>query len=273
MNALAVAPSIRGPLKFSTETSSPQLEAGKRFSVSLRITNPYDVPVEIHRIETKLPAKFISVSLRRGRSFKDRLLAAFAAQTGSRAIAEATISSVNSTSNGDPLIEDVATDPATAVLLQPGNSTVQVFGMAATGWLFFSPTSYSLNIEVSYSIDSKINRDTVSYQMNVRSPLRAIIAGSIVGALIGFFVRATRPGGMLADGKLPLSWPFFLTIVASVLVASMVVVAFARKKDSQPILSIEDFYGGLFVGFISAYGGNVLLDNISHLPNSSLPTK
>src|SRR5438270_12526383 len=51
---------VRGPLKYVVETSTPQTEAGKEFSVSVRITNPYEVPVTIRGVATKLPAKFIT---------------------------------------------------------------------------------------------------------------------------------------------------------------------------------------------------------------------
>jgi uncharacterized YccA/Bax inhibitor family protein len=54
-----------------------------------------------------------------------------------------------------------------------------------------------------------------------------------------------------------------LTLVTYLLGAAMVVVAFARKKEAQPILSIEDFYEGLFIGFLCAYGGNALLNKIA----------
>jgi hypothetical protein len=53
---------VRGPLKYVVETSTPQTEAGKQFSVSVRITNPYEVPVTVRDVETKLPAKFVSHS-------------------------------------------------------------------------------------------------------------------------------------------------------------------------------------------------------------------
>lgn len=38
--------SFRGPLHYETETSSPLVEAGRTFSIYLRITNPYEVPVQ-----------------------------------------------------------------------------------------------------------------------------------------------------------------------------------------------------------------------------------
>ena len=45
-------------LRFKVETSSPQIEAGKDFTVSITITNPYDVQATFQRVTTRLPAKF-----------------------------------------------------------------------------------------------------------------------------------------------------------------------------------------------------------------------
>jgi hypothetical protein len=52
------SPSFRGPLRYEVDTSSPQLSAGRRFSIFVRITNPYDVPVTIEKVECSLPAEF-----------------------------------------------------------------------------------------------------------------------------------------------------------------------------------------------------------------------
>lgn len=50
--------------------------------------------------------------------------------------------------------------------------------------------------------------------------------------------------------------------LAGILIAAVVVVAFARKKDAQPFITVEDFYGGSFVGFVAGYVGFPLLDSI-----------
>src|SRR5690349_8380231 len=70
MTDLAPAPTltIRGPLKYVVEASTPQVEAGKQFSVSVRITNPYDVSVIVRSVATKLPAKFITPT---GKGFRE----------------------------------------------------------------------------------------------------------------------------------------------------------------------------------------------------------
>lgn len=43
-------------------------------------------------------------------------------------------------------------------------------------------------------------------------------------------------------------------------VGSLLVIAFARKKDAQPILSIEDFWGGVLIGFLAGFLGKSFLD-------------
>jgi hypothetical protein len=55
--------SIRGPLRYQISTSSPQLEAGTKFSIYTRITNPYDVPVTITSVTTLLPVEFVDVAV------------------------------------------------------------------------------------------------------------------------------------------------------------------------------------------------------------------
>jgi hypothetical protein len=274
MNANVQPAGIRGPLKFSVETSSPQIEAGKRFSVSVRISNPYDVPVTVRGVGMRLPAKFVMTS-QRHRTMRQRFLDLFTAAEmkmsgGAIAVAVSPLPTPPPGRAGEAL--DEVDERFTAVQLQPGNSIVRVFTLVTKGWLFFPPSTYNLNVEVEYEIDGRTNRDTIAYQMSVRSPLRAIIAGAISGALIGFFVRDTGASGQqlfihvlgnsapeaIANPRLML----LVALLTAVIIASMVVVAFARKKDAQPILSIEDFYGGLFIGFLSAYGGSALLQQV-----------
>ena len=55
-----------------------------------------------------------------------------------------------------------------------------------------------------------------------------------------------------------------LSIVLSMILSSITVVSFARKSGVQQILSVEDFYGGLFLGFlIGILGQNFALSLIS----------
>ncbi|MFH2092201.1 MAG: hypothetical protein ABIJ31_07550, partial [Pseudomonadota bacterium] len=55
----------RGKLDFKLTTSSTQIEAGKEFSVSIAITNPFDIPIKVKKVATKLPIEFIDVTRER----------------------------------------------------------------------------------------------------------------------------------------------------------------------------------------------------------------
>jgi hypothetical protein len=49
-----------------------------------------------------------------------------------------------------------------------------------------------------------------------------------------------------------------IAAAAGILIRWVVVAAFARKKDAQPFLSVEDYYGGFFVGILAGYNGDSL---------------
>jgi hypothetical protein len=55
------------------------------------------------------------------------------------------------------------------------------------------------------------------------------------------------------------SWA--ISLVGNMLLGVVIVIAFARKKESQPILTIEDFWGGVMIGAIASYSGQAMLDD------------
>lgn len=144
--------------------------------------------------------------------------------------------------------------------LQPGNSTVKTFTVRTRWTIFFPPASYNLYLWIDYDIDDERNKDAVRYTLSIRSPLRAIILGSVAGSTIGFVIRSISDhhGAITYDFQSISLW--LIQLVGNVLLASIAVIAFARKKDTQPILSIEDFWGGLFIGFLAGYTGKTFIN-------------
>jgi hypothetical protein len=341
--------SIRGPLRYNVTISSPQIEAGRPFSVFVRITNPYDVPAEIIGLNTRLPVEFVDVeSLRRiaekeklsqrlGRIIRQqikktgqstskavltesqqklqrvgRVLAAvvpfvgaalgpLGVAGGSLVAQSITATSLKEREEKNLFVDDLLT-PADiesiaklaeqedspvaiyeiasrrlherlraldssrqeSILLQPGNSIVQVFTLRTTRAILFSPSTYNLHIQSEYKIDGASNQDSVEYQLNVRAPLQALIIGSIIGSISGFLLRSIYDQrgieSMFQKPSAPLFIPWIVALIGNTLLGAIVVVAFARKKDAQPILAIEDFWGGVFVGVLAGYSGKSLLD-------------
>ena len=51
-------------------------------------------------------------------------------------------------------------------------------------------------------------------------------------------------------------------MIVAVLASSAVVVALARKSNAQPFVSIEDFWGGIVIGFSVGYFGFELFSDV-----------
>lgn len=229
--------SIRGPLRYNIETSSTQIEAGKKFSISIQITNPYDVPVTIHDVNTQLPVELIDPATNPS---EQGFVSLFRAELARRT----------------PVSGSGPTPPDEPIQLQPGNSTVKTFTVRTKWAIFFPPASYHLYLWFDYEIDSSRNKDSVRYTLTIRSPLKALIYGAMVGAILGFALRSiyNNPSSAIShDTSGIVRW--LVQMLGALLAAAIAVIAFARKKDTQPILSIEDFWGGFFVGFLAGFSG------------------
>jgi hypothetical protein len=343
--------SIRGPLRYEVTISSPQIEAGRPFSVFVRITNPYDVPAEIIGLNTPCPVEFQDLDTLRRLAEKEALskrlhetireqirrtatrtpkevltesgkkvqqagrvvlsiLPIALSLTGFGSLATAAGSlvarSVRATSLNEPeeknlLVEDLLSpediesiaklaenDSPAAIyqiaakqlrerlnalensrkqavaVLQPSNSIVQIFTLCTTRSILFSPSTYNLHIQSEYKIDGATNQDTVDYQLNIRAPLHALIIGSFIGSVSGFLLRSIFDQGSIQSlienpsASTIISW--IVALIGNILLGAIVVVAFARKKDAQPILAIEDFWGGVLVGVLAGYSGKSFLD-------------
>ena len=150
------------------------------------------------------------------------------------------------------------------VTIQPGDTVVRQFVLRTRHWLFFSPLDHTFNIQISYSIDGDDHFDTVPYRINIRTSIASVSIGAIIGAIMGSLLKN------LSDTSVP--HIDFVTVFQTLVVASIaavaVVIAFARKAASQPIISIEDFWGGLLIGFSVGYFGFEQFTNLFTTPPS-----
>lgn len=257
--AAATRAAFRGPLRYEVKTSLGQLEAGRKFTVFLKITNPYDIPVHILHVDTQIPVEFMD-ALKPSDSFWSQ----FTSQVKQEALRSIDTERVSAHALG-PGSPVQPTEPELGdVVLQPGNSALRAFTLRTRRETSFTPSTYCLQIQVKYEMAGLPNHDTVEHQLNVRAPMKALINGALAGAVMGFILRAVysqSPGTALAATA---GFPgrILAEVVASALVACAVVIAFARKKDAQPFIAIEDVWGGMFVGIVAGYGGQRILDGI-----------
>jgi len=52
---------IRGAIKTSVSTSTDTVVAGENFSIFIKIQNPFEMPLILHRVSTYIPTEFIDV--------------------------------------------------------------------------------------------------------------------------------------------------------------------------------------------------------------------
>jgi hypothetical protein len=132
--------------------------------------------------------------------------------------------------------------------LQPGDSVVKQFVLRTRRWLFFAPLTHTFQIQVSYSVDHIDHSGTISYEQRIAAPLRAVTFGGIAGAAAGSILKSlTQP--WTGSGS------FILALCAAMLSSVAVTIACARKASAQPIISIEDFWGGSLIGFSVGFFG------------------
>jgi hypothetical protein len=134
------------------------------------------------------------------------------------------------------------------VTLQPGDSVVKQFVLRTRRWLFFAPLSHIFQIQVTYSVDKIDHSGTISYEQRIAAPLPSVALGSIAGAATGSILKSLtqhQPG----------TESLFLPLIVAMLSSIAVTIAFARKVSAQPIISIEDFWGGSLIGFSVGFFG------------------
>jgi hypothetical protein len=256
---------FRGPLRYEIETSSTILEAGKMFSVFLRITNPYDVPVTISSVETQLPVEFLEPYGKRPvrgswQKIKTRFSQEYdtALAGGTQKLSAKSLSSPPAgadqnkekrAQNAESRSEMDEASQSDANVLQPGNSILKEFTVRTRERNTFTPSIYWFHMQISYEMEGKLNHDTAKTSLNIKAPISAMAYGAVLGAVIGTCLR------YFEDGKQSIHASLFVSMFASVLIGLVLVIAFARKKDAQPFITIEDFYGGAFIGVLAGYSG------------------
>lgn len=298
----ATAIPVRGSLRLSVTTSSPQVMAGTDFSIFVLIQNPFDVPITIYQVQTHIPVELIDVNGLRlqlakrekerqqhngsigvlswakdklvGQSIHSGIAIAVGTDFNPEAEVErhlvnmtATIERMGDNSSMVGMQLNFPENPTSEeldkifrridnykkglipVTLQPGDSVVKQFVLRTRNWLLFTPLTHSFQIQVDYSSDGIDHADTIAYQQSIRATMGAIAIGAVIGAIMGTLLKSLTTPTPSELGRA-------LRIMAASIVASIaVVIAFARKSNAQPIVSVEDFWGGALIGFSVGFFG------------------
>lgn len=144
------------------------------------------------------------------------------------------------------------------VVLRPGDSIVKHFVLKTSRWLTSTPIAHTFQIQVRYEIDGQAHVDTVPFSLSIRAATASALIGAILGSILGSVVNSK-----VALNDMQSAVRVFLT---SSIFAIIIVVAFARKNNVQQIVSVEDFWGGMFIGFLVGYSGETFINSVIGKP-------
>jgi hypothetical protein len=344
----------RGALLVSLKPSTSTISAGGNFSISVTITNPFDVPVAIQSISTLLPVDLYDVNLyarikeqvaaqheidlTRARLL-NKLGVRVAPQTAKREgilrpifrstvktaipggylLAEMADRALDASASAFATAAQTASEPAVRrfsgytakmiapadfeitpglpeeeikqkvngllapleqeykarfvanaakpINIQPGDSITNVFVLRTRKGITFTPTSYNLDVSIQYQVDRVVHNQAVPYSLDIQAAQISVILGAIIGSVFG--VLASQMNKIFAGQWLSVLPGAITTIILS----AFAVIAFARKAGVQPIIAVQDFWGGMLIGFLVGYSGTQVLGNLFGSTGTAIITK
>jgi hypothetical protein len=140
--------------------------------------------------------------------------------------------------------------------IQPKSKYTEEFRIKA-GWgggLRPRPESYNIYGKIKYQLGSKIYYQGFKVNVSIYASEGSMLSGTLVGSILGTFARGlseqTNAMNIFQDiGKLA------GTIFLNLIFAFVTGLILMRRKDVQPFLTIEDFWGGTLIGFLVGYFG------------------
>lgn len=158
--------------------------------------------------------------------------------------------------------------------LQPGSTDVWTIRLGSRKTPLFIPAKFKLQLTVIYGLESpsadpqeREKRDlysnTSSSTVQVRAALWGVILGGGIGGILGSVARSFQGSGWAAAFSGTRISSTIGAIVLAAILSGAAVVFSARKSDTQSFVTVEDFWGGILVGFLIGYSGTAAFAKIT----------
>jgi hypothetical protein len=238
-------------VRIESSIAQPAVIAGEPFSIITTITNLHEEPIDLIVLRYHVPFQIQWISDKEfetayeaasksgvWRRFTSRAAHALAAQP------PGTVMNYQSLDLQEPF-----------ATIAPGQSFVYTFKAFVKGWLFSGNGRLNFKGSVHYRTRRGDQTSVFDISFAMRPPLRANMTGAVAGAILGSVAQRLRDqgGGFFISAGLG-----ELSAVALAIILSIVAVVYASRRggEGQPILTIEDIWGGLIVGFLMGYLGH-----------------
>lgn len=167
------------------------------------------------------------------------------------------------------------------VIIQPKGDYREDFGFKA-GWaggLRPRPDTYGISGEVVYEFENKTYYKSRNIVVSLFPSMGTMLVGTLVGSVLGTFVRvltgAPIPSlpGFISEiqkaGEPPNVGSSIVTLLFVNLILGLLIgIILMRKKDVQPFLTVEDFWGGILLGFLVGLFGLQFLFQFGNIPST-----
>jgi hypothetical protein len=162
--------------------------------------------------------------------------------------------------------------------IQPKASYSETFYLKAgwSGGLRPRPDTYTISCDVKYLLENNIYHDKIDIDVSIFPSLGSMLVGTLVGSFLGTLVKElfANPDLMKnleTSGLAAVIGSIIPILFSNLILGFIIAVVLMRKKDVQPFLTIEDFWGGILVGFLTSYTSSQLLENLGNIQLINTP--
>ncbi|MFJ9772524.1 hypothetical protein ACIRVF_14960 [Kitasatospora sp. NPDC101157] len=163
--------------------------------------------------------------------------------------------------------------------LEPGSTDVWTIRLGTGRSPFFVPASYRLQFTVIYGLTPRqevapppgperrrVFANTTALTVPLKAALWNVMTGGVAGGLVGSTARSlqeARSLGALVEQHLGAT---IGSLVLAVILSGAAIVFAARKSEAPSFVTVEDFWGGVLVGFLIGYSGTAAFTELTGLP-------
>lgn len=245
-------------IKIKTTVPQGVAIAGRPFSLTTTVTNPYDQPIEIMNYTYFVPYQ---VQWIHDLTF-DQKFSEFSTRSFVRQWFAASIFAAAARPPGAAMVNGNQTGQGNGIqIVAPGEQQTYSFKAIMPQWLFITGGQLTFQGQITYRRDGQFHTSNFEVPLPFRPPLRSISLGAVSGAILGSAAKILKDSGPDLLHQKPLG---VITSTALAIILSSIAVVYSsrRSNESQPVLTVEDVWGGMILGFLIGYLGNEFFQTI-----------
>ncbi|MEV6007753.1 hypothetical protein AB0M29_13175 [Streptomyces sp. NPDC051976] len=172
--------------------------------------------------------------------------------------------------------------PGTA--LEPGCTDVWTIRLGTSRSPFFIPASYRLQITVVYGVTParrdleadttgsgqaklasrrRVFSNTTSLTVPLKAAMWNVMSGGALGGAVGSAGRSLQDAQSLNTLFEHHLGTTIGSLVLAIILSTAAIVFAARKSEAQSFVTVEDFWGGLLIGFLIGYSGTAAFSDLT----------